>query len=78
MSDALILRAANSPLSPQAQRALDLFFATELTGCNSGTWRHGREVEFARLHALPDAALAAMGLQRDALPRYLFRDLLHR
>ncbi len=71
--------AANSPLSPAAQLALDRFFAEELTGCNAWTWRSpGRDAEFARLHALPDAALTAMGLRREGLARYLFRDLLHR
>lgn len=72
------LFAANSPLSPQAQLALDRFFAEELSGCNSALWRQGREAEFARLHALSDAALAAMGLGRNDLARYLFRDILHR
>lgn len=77
MPAVLYLRPANSPLSPAAQRDLDLFFAVELSGCNSLIWRHRREAEFARLHALPDAALAAMGLRREGLARYLFRDLLH-
>lgn len=73
------LRAANSPLSPQAQLALDLFFAEEMGGCTTRGWRNrGRDAEFARLHALPDAALSAMGLQRDGLARYLFHDILRR
>ncbi|MDT8854364.1 hypothetical protein RNZ50_04775 [Paracoccaceae bacterium Fryx2] len=69
------LHPANSPLSPEAAAALDLFFAVEATGCNSWLLRQGREAEFARLHALPDAALASMGLTRDGLPRHLFRDI---
>lgn len=69
---------ANSPLSPQAAAALDRFLATEAPGCNAYLLRRGREAEFARLHALPDAALHAMGLTRDALPRWLFRDLFGR
>lgn len=74
----LVLRPANSPLSPAAQHALDLFFTVEMAGGNSARWRHGREAEFARLHALPDAALTAMGLKREGLAHYLFRDLMHR
>lgn len=73
-----MFRAANSPLSPEAARALDLFFATEASGCNSGRWRQGREAEFARLHALPDAALDAMGLSRERLARYVFREMFSR
>ncbi len=69
---------ANSPLSPEAAAALDRFFAIDATGCNAYLMRQGRETEFARLHALPDAALAAMGLSRDRLARYVFRDLFQR
>lgn len=65
--------SANSPLSPAAAAALDLFFATEAPGCNSWVLRQRHQQEFARLHALPDGALNAMGLTRDALPRWLFR-----
>lgn len=68
------LIAANSPLSPAAARALDRFFATEATGCLSGPMRQRREAEFARLYALPDGALRAMGLTREGLPRWLFRE----
>lgn len=69
------LIAANSPLSPEAAAALDLYLCTEAPGFNLSRQRARREREFARLHALPDAALAAMGLTRADLPRWLFRDL---
>jgi len=69
---------ANSPLSPEAAAALDRFFAVDAPGCNGALLRHGREGEFARLHALPDGALQAMGLSRDQLARYVFRDLFTR
>ena len=72
------LRAANSPLSPEAAAALDSFFATDAPGCNAYLLRQGHEAEFARLHALPDGALLAMGLSRDRLARYVFRDLFPR
>lgn len=68
-------RPANSPLSPEAAHALDLFFATEACGMNLNALRRAREADFARLHALPDPALAAMGLRRDMLARHIFRDL---
>ena len=71
----MTFRAANSPLSPEAAAALDLFFAIEAPGCHSWPLRQCRETEFARLHALPDAALAAMGLSRDRLARYVFREM---
>jgi hypothetical protein len=74
----MTMRAANSPLSPEAAAALDRFFAVDAPGCNSYLMRQGREHEFARLHALPDGALAAMGLSRDRLARYVFRDLFTR
>lgn len=66
---------ANSPLSPEAVACLDSFFMTELPGMNSFPLRQAREAEFARLHALPDGALQSMGLTRDALPRWVFRDV---
>lgn len=66
---------ANSPLSPEAAAALDLFLCTEAPGFNLARHRFRREREFARLYALPDAALHGMGLSRADLPRWLFRDL---
>ena len=72
------LRPANSPLSPAAAAAPDRFFAVDAPGCNAYLLRQGREAEFARLHALPDGALHAMGLSRDRLARYVFRDLFTR
>ncbi|MCF1708461.1 hypothetical protein L0V05_06490 [Tabrizicola sp. J26] len=74
----MTFRAANSPLSPEAAADLDMFFAIEASGCNSWPMRQRREAEFARLHALPDAALAAMGLSRDRLARYVFREMFSR
>ncbi|MFN3846956.1 MAG: DUF1127 domain-containing protein [Paracoccaceae bacterium] len=68
-------RPANSPLSPQAAHALDLFFATEAPIGNALALRRGREVQFAHLYALSDAALAAMGLTREGLPRWIYRDI---
>jgi hypothetical protein len=63
------LRAANSPLSPEAAAALDSSFAIDASGCNPYLLRQGRDAESARLHSLPDGALHAMGLSRDRQPR---------
>ncbi|WP_435259296.1 hypothetical protein ACSBLW_05870 [Thioclava sp. FR2] len=68
-------RPANSPLCPKAAHALDLFFATEAGGMNAYAIRRSRETQFAHLYALSDGALAAMGLRRDTLARWLFADL---
>ena len=75
MPAATRLIPANSPLSPEAAAALDLFLCTEAPGFNLSCQRLCREREFARLYALPDAALHGMGLNRGELPRWLFRDL---
>ena len=71
-----MMRPANSPLSPEAAHALDLFFATEAAGVNAVEVRRAREARFARFYALPDQALTAMGLTRDGLARWIFSDLL--
>jgi hypothetical protein len=68
-------KPANSPLSPQAAHALDLFFAEEAPECNAWALRRGREGQYARLYALSDEALAAMGLSRAGLARHIYRDL---
>jgi len=36
-----------------------------------------RQAELARLQAKSDADLAALGLTRDQIPEYVFRDLIH-
>jgi len=36
-----------------------------------------RQAELERLHAKSDADLAAMGLTRDQIAEYVFRDLIH-
>lgn len=71
-----MMRPANSPLSPEAAHALDLFFATEAAGVNAVEVRRAREARFARFYDLPDQALTAMGLTRDGLARWIFSDLL--
>ncbi len=69
------LRPANSPLSPVQATRLDWFLADTGLGCNPSQGRAAREAEFARLDALPDGALRAMGLSRIGLPAHVYRDL---
>ncbi|GGE20091.1 hypothetical protein SAMN05421774_10516 [Gemmobacter megaterium] len=70
------LSPANSRLSPAQSARLDLFLANCGMGWNPALDRPAREAMFARLDALPDAALTAMGLSRDGLPAHVYRDLL--
>jgi hypothetical protein len=69
------LRPANSRLSPSQSRQLDWYLASTGLGCNPATDRPAREAEFARLSALPDGALRAMGLTRGGLAAHVYRDL---
>ena len=70
-----MLRPANSTLSPAQSMQLDWFLAQTGLGCNPSLGRKAREAEFARLSALPDAALRSMGLSRTGLPAHVYRDL---
>ncbi len=74
----MTFRPANSPLSPDQSRQLDWFLASSGMGCNPATGRSAAEAEFARLDALPDGALRAMGLSRGGLPAHVYRKLLSR
>lgn len=72
------LRPANSPLSPGQSMQLDWYVASMGLGCNPSNRRAAREAEFARLDALPDGALRAMGLSRGGLAAHVYRDLFQR
>ena len=54
---------------------LDLFFAGLGLGVNAYTLRRSRMREIQALNACSDAQLARMGLTRDGIPGYVFRDL---
>ncbi len=69
-------RPANSPLSPAQSAALDWYLAAQGLGFNPAQDRPAREAALAHLEALPDGALRAMGLQRDALPEHVYSDIL--
>lgn len=57
-----------------AQR-LDLFFAGLGLGVNPYMLRQSRMREIQALNACTDRQLAQLGLTRDDIPRYVFRDL---
>ncbi|TVR45787.1 MAG: hypothetical protein EA386_11715 [Rhodobacteraceae bacterium] len=69
-------RPANSPLSPAQSAALDWFLAAQGLGFNLAQDRAAREAVLAHLEALPDGALRAMGLRRNALPEHVYSDIL--
>ncbi|SIO41521.1 protein of unknown function [Rhodovulum sp. ES.010] len=54
---------------------LDLFFAGLGMGFNAYSLRRSRMREIQTLNACSDAQLARMGLTRDDIPGYVFRDL---
>lgn len=63
-------------MSPQLRNALDLFLAAAGQGFNGYIERRARITELARLDAKSDEELSRMGLRRDDIPRYVFRDLI--
>lgn len=56
---------------------LDRFFAGMGQGFNAYLESQGRVAEIERLSSKTDEELAAMGLRREDIPRYVFRDLIH-
>ncbi|SFI59067.1 hypothetical protein SAMN04487991_0342 [Celeribacter neptunius] len=62
-------------LTPSLRDRLDLFFATLGQGVNAYAVRRKRLGELARLDAMSDAELSALGTTRERIPHYVFRDL---
>ncbi|WP_121065200.1 hypothetical protein [Chachezhania antarctica] len=56
--------------------ALDMFFATIGQGFNTYLSTQARIGEMEALYAKSDAQLAQLGLTREDVPRYVFRDML--
>lgn len=56
---------------------IDAFFAGIGQGMNAYIHRKSRSDEIDALNAKSDAELAAMGLERDDIPRYVFRDIFY-
>lgn len=60
-----------------ARVQLDRFFASIGQGFNAYLESQGRVEEIERLSSKSDKELAEMGLRREDIPRYVFRDLIH-
>ena len=56
---------------------IDAFFATLGQGMNAYMHRKSRMDEIEALHAKSDAELAEIGITRDDIPRYVFRDTFY-
>jgi len=63
-------------MSPQIRRGLDDFLASVGQGFNAYIEKRSRVPQIAELDAKSDEELAKMGLRRDEIPRYVFRDLI--
>ncbi|MFT4014990.1 MAG: hypothetical protein QM682_16695 [Paracoccus sp. (in: a-proteobacteria)] len=70
---AIIPTTAYSPWLPAAY---DKFFAKLGQGLNSYIETRSRRAEIAALEAKSDAELAKMGITRDRIVHYVFRDLI--
>jgi hypothetical protein len=55
---------------------LDLFMAEHAPGMNAYMLTRTRLASVARLHAMSDAELAAMGLDRRDIPAFVMEDIL--
>ncbi|RXV66541.1 hypothetical protein C6W92_03490 [Roseovarius sp. A46] len=58
------------------RRDLDLFMAERAPGMNAYMLSRARLSSVARMHALSDAELAAMGLARRDIPAFVMEDIL--
>jgi len=55
---------------------LDLFMAERAPGMNAYMLTRARLASVARMHAMSDAELAAMGLDRRDIPAFVMEDIL--
>lgn len=69
----LRLVPANSRISPLAGATLDDCFTELGQGCNAMLARARMEDEIARMERLGDGALAAIGIPRAEIARFVFR-----
>ncbi|WP_116600112.1 hypothetical protein [Primorskyibacter marinus] len=63
-------------MSPRLRGALDLFLSGAGQGFNAYIEKRAHMADLARLDAKSDEELSRMGLRRDDIPRYVFRDLI--
>lgn len=57
--------------------SIDRFFAALGQGFSAYMVARSRSTEIERLNAKSDAELARLGITRDDIPRYVFRDLFY-
>lgn len=69
--------AAHANMRARLQARIDAFFATLGQGMNAYIHSKSRMAEMEVLNAKTDAELAEMGLIRDDIPRYVFRDIFY-
>jgi uncharacterized protein YjiS (DUF1127 family) len=55
----------------------DAFFAAVGQGFNAYLERRSRSVQIEALNAKSDAELAKMGITREGIPAYVFRDVFY-
>lgn len=67
----------NQTSNNRGKSALDRFFASIGQGFNAYLAARSRIDQIERLEAMSDSQLAELGLKREDIPRYVFRDLLH-
>ena len=65
------------PVSDRKNSSFDRMLASIVRGFNAYADARSRRPLIAKLEAKTDAELAAMGLQRDQIPFFVFRDLFH-
>lgn len=63
--------------SDRIRHAMDAFFATVGQGFNAYLTARARTDEVERLYSKSDKELARMGLTREDIPRYVFRDIIN-
>ncbi len=66
----------STDLSPTLRDRLDLFFARIGQGMNAYLESRTRSQQIAALEAKSDAELAHLGITRDRIVHYVFRDLI--
>ncbi|MBT9385580.1 hypothetical protein KM176_17040 [Pseudooceanicola sp. CBS1P-1] len=67
----------SSNVTAPRQSALGSFFAAVGAGLAAYMERRSRSEQIAKLQAKSDVELSKMGLKREEIPAYVFRDLFY-
>lgn len=71
---------ATMPATAKSRRLaqkIDDFFTAIGQGYNAYSMRRSRSAEIERLSAMSDEELLRLGVTRDRIPHYVFRDLFY-